>query len=68
MSPPLPWVAAPVLIVIDPLEPLLAVPVMKEIDPLTPDTPALAVRRTIPPLDVAVPSPVATEMAPPVNG
>ena len=30
--------------------------------------PALAVRRTMPPLDVAVPSPVATEMAPPVSG
>ena len=68
ISPPLPPVAAPLATLIDPLDPALVVPEVKLNIPLVPDTPASVLLRTIIPLDVAVPSPVAKLMAPPVNG
>jgi hypothetical protein len=51
-----------------PDDPLLAVPEEKDKAPLTPETPALAVWNKIKPLDVAVPSPVDKDTAPPVRG
>jgi hypothetical protein len=66
ISPPLPYVAIPVLNMIEPEDPLLEVPVVKDNDPLTPLVPAFAVRNTTAPLDVTYPSPVVRDIAPPV--
>ena len=68
ISPPLPPVAAPLATLIDPLEPELVVPEAKLNIPLVPAVPASVLLRTIIPLEVAVPSPVARLIAPPVNG
>ena len=65
-SPPRPTVAAPLPRSSDPLLPVLDVPEEKISMPLTPLVPELAVRIVIMPLDVDVPSPVATLNAPPV--
>ena len=66
MFPPLPFVAEPVDIAINPLVPQLAVPDVNFKNPLIPKVPASMDRTTTPPLDVAVPTPVESEIEPPV--
>jgi hypothetical protein len=67
MSPPFPFVEDPVATTILPDVPELVVPEVKLKWPLTPLVPALSVRTTTEPLDVAVPSPVVRDTAPPVK-
>jgi hypothetical protein len=64
--PPLPAVAAPVPIEIDPVVPELDVPELKTSTPLVPSSPALTVLTVIAPLVLAMLSPVCTPIAPPV--
>jgi hypothetical protein len=59
-------VAAPEPSVNAPLFPLLALPDEKTSMPLTPNDPAFRLRMATNPLVVAVPSPLATDTAPPV--
>ena len=66
MSPPSPFVALPVASWIIPDPPEDVVPLVKLNAPLTPFWPAFADRTAIPPLVVAVPSPVSNEIAPPL--
>ena len=67
ISPPSPCVALPVAIWMYPEPPFDAVPDVKLKCPLTPLVPASSVCTTTLPLDVAVPSPVVSETAPPVK-
>ena len=67
MSPPLPFVADPVVSLIAPDEPPLVVPEVNESSPLTPDAPALAVFTRIEPLDLVVPCIALRLIVPPVS-
>merc|ERR1719453_1103012 len=67
IAPPVPPVAAPDAIEIEPLVPELVVPELKTNRPLTPFAPAFAVLIVIAPLVVAVPSPVLMSIWPPVT-
>jgi len=63
--PPRPPVAAPEPRLIAPLLPLLALPELNTSKPLLPATPAFELRIETAPLDVAVPSPLDKNIAPP---
>ena len=65
-DPPLPPVAAPDPIEIEPLLPELDVPELNTSTPLTPVAPALALRIVIAPLLLVMPAPPTTPTAPPV--
>ena len=65
-EPPLPVVAAPVPIEIEPLLPELDVPELNTNTPLTPFAPAFALRIVIAPLLLVIPLPPITPTAPPV--
>ena len=67
IEPPVPAVAAPDPIQTVPVVPELEVPELNVSAPLAPIVPAFAVRTTIRPLVVAVPSPVVIETEPPVT-
>ena len=63
---PLPRVAAPLPIEIEPLVPELLVPELNTNTPLTPVAPAFALLIVIEPLVLAIPAPVVIPTAPPV--
>jgi hypothetical protein len=65
IDPLFPVVASPVSSEIKPDAPFSALPVLNDIPPLWPEVPELAVLTVILPLDVAVPVPDVTEIAPP---
>jgi hypothetical protein len=67
ISPPLPFVADPVLRRIAPLAPPLVVPDVKVSSPLTPETPAFAVFTRMEPLDLVVPCMALRLIVPPVS-
>ena len=66
-QPPLPADAAPEPIEIEPDTPLLDTPELKDNTPLVPAPPAFAVRIAILPLLLSVPSPLVSDIDPPVD-
>jgi hypothetical protein len=67
MAPPLPPVAESEPMETDPVVPLLDVPELKTSTPLTPVSPAFADLTVTAPLELAIPRPLVTPIAPPVR-
>jgi hypothetical protein len=65
--PPVPPTAVPLLMEIDPELPLVVKPVLNSIEPLPLVGPEFAVLRVTIPLHDALPSPLLTKIAPPVD-